>query len=175
MKYILELSKEQLAVLSRACEFYARIRIGQFEQITWNCLDWKNDDINNICNRRDEAERLLFEVRKQVYPDLHGRGHSYGIGKFEDADLSFDIYQVTRNKLGDDRPPFSYHPLPKIYETDAEEICNECTKMYAIWRDRKVIGYVRLTDEQAVALNTIPEIGLYFGFDKKTNPEKYLR
>ena len=119
MKYILELTEEQLQVLSTACEFYARIRIGQFEQITWNCLSWKDDDTDSLCRRRDEAERLLFEARKQVYPELHGRGHSYGIGKFKDADLSYDIHQVARKYFGDDRLPYSNYQLPKIYVKDS--------------------------------------------------------
>lgn len=114
MKYILELTEEQLRVLSTACEFYARIRIGQFKEITWHCMDWKDCDINDMCRRRDEAERILLEARKQIYPDLHGYGHSYGIGKFKDADLSFDIYQVARMHLGDDRTPYSNNKLPKI-------------------------------------------------------------
>jgi hypothetical protein len=121
MKYQLELTKEQLQVLSRACEFYARIRMGQFKEITWHCLNWADEDVNNLCNRRDKAEELLLEARKQIYPELHGIGHSYGIGKFKDADMSFDIYQVARNYLGDNRPPFSYNELPKIREVKDNE------------------------------------------------------
>lgn len=123
MKYQLELNKEQLQVLSRACEFYARIRMGQFKEITWHCLNLNctGEDINNLCNRRDKAEELLLEARKWIYPELHGIGHSYGIGKFKDADMAFDIYQVARNYLGDSRPPFSYHELPKIREVKDNE------------------------------------------------------
>lgn len=116
MKYELELTKEQLQILSTACEFYARIRMGQFNQILWHCLNWNDNAIDNLCNRRDEAEKLLLEARKHIYPELYGVGHSYGVGKFKDADMAFDIYQVARNHLGDSRPPFSYHELPKIKE-----------------------------------------------------------
>ena len=114
MKYQLELTKEHLQVLSVACEFYARIRMGQFKEITWNCMDWKDCNVNDMCIRRDEAERLLLEARKQIYPDLHGYEHSYGIGKFKDADLAFDIHQVARMEFGDDRTPFSNMQLPKL-------------------------------------------------------------
>ena len=113
-KYELELTKEQLQILSTACEFYARIRMGQFNEIIWHCLNWNEND--NPCSRRDEAEKLLLEARKHIYPELYGVGHSYGIGKFKDADMAFDIYQVARNHLGDNRPPFSYYELPKIKE-----------------------------------------------------------
>lgn len=112
MKYNLQLTEEQARICSKACEFYARIRLGQFEEITWNFLDSK-DNPDTFIERRDKAEELLFEARKFIFPDLHGRGHSYGIGKFEDADRAFDIYQVLRVKFGDSRTPFSYHDLPK--------------------------------------------------------------
>lgn len=46
-------------------------------------------------------------------------------------------------------------------------------KTFAIWKDRKVIGYIDLTEKQANILNNNRNMGLYFGFDKVTNPEKY--
>lgn len=107
------LTEEQAGIVASACEFYARIRMGQFNELVWHTLDIRlhSDD---YCPRRDEAERLLLEVRRQIYPDLFGVGHSYGIGKFEDADKAFDVYQVLRHAMGDERRPFSYHQLPKV-------------------------------------------------------------
>ena len=113
MKYILELTEEQARIVAGACEFYARVRMGQFNEITYNTMmDQPMED--RWCERRDEAEALLLEARKRIYPELHGIGHSYGIGKFKDADMSFDVYQVLREKFWPERmPPFSYHELPK--------------------------------------------------------------
>lgn len=48
-------------------------------------------------------------------------------------------------------------------------------KKYAIWKNHKVIGYIELTEEQRQLLNGIPGIGVYFGFDKVTQPEKYVK
>ena len=110
-KYSVEVTEEQLKVLSRACEFYARIAMGQFNEIVWHFLDFSTGT-NDYCQRRDLAEHFLLKAREQIYPELHGIGHSYGIGKFEDADAAFDIYQVARNHLGDNRPPFSFNELP---------------------------------------------------------------
>lgn len=45
---------------------------------------------------------------------------------------------------------------------------------YAIWKDGVVIGYISLTEAQKNKLNSIKEIGLYFGFDRTTKPEKYV-
>lgn len=111
-KIQLTLTEEQAKIVSAACEFYARVRMGQFSEIAYHTLDL-SIPCDNYCDRRDEAEKLLLEARKQLYPELHGAGHSYGIGKFEDADLAYDVHQVLRNQLGDDRPPFSYHELPE--------------------------------------------------------------
>lgn len=109
-EYCLHLTEEQAEILSTACEFYSRIRIGQFGEITWNCLDIR--EAENYCERREAAEDLLFAARKFIYPDLHGVGHSYGIGKFDDADISFDIHQSVRYALGNSRKPFSLRPIP---------------------------------------------------------------
>ena len=117
MNIRLTLTEDQARIVSVACEFYARVRMGQFNEIPFHCLEW-NGKIDNVCKRRDEAEQLLLEARKQIYPDLHGIGHSYGMGKFKDADQSFDVHQVIRHELGDDRPPFSYYELPKCEKVE---------------------------------------------------------
>ena len=111
-KIQLTLTEEQAKIVFTACEFYARVRMGQFDRIIDHTLDL-SIPCDDYCDRRDEAERLLLEARKQLYPELHGAGHSYGIGKFEDADLAYDVHQVLRNQFGDGRPPFSCHELPE--------------------------------------------------------------
>lgn len=113
----LTLTEEQAQIVSNACEFYARVRMGQFNEIVWHTLDFGLKS-GEYCIRRDEAEKLLLEARKHLYPELHGVGHSYGIGKFEDADQAFDVHQVLRYAMGDDRKPFSYHELPGCEKCD---------------------------------------------------------
>lgn len=112
MKYELILTEEQAKVVATACEFYARIRMGQFQEIIYNTLDMEMD-CDDYCKRRDAAHELLFEARKHLFPELHGYGHSYGVGKFKDADQAYDVYQVLRRYFGDDRMPFSYYELPE--------------------------------------------------------------
>ena len=112
MKYILTLTEDQAKVLALACEFYARIRMGQFNEITYHLMMEQPFD-DSWCDRRDMADSLLLLARKSIYPELYGAGHSYGIGKFDDADMSFDVYQVLREKFPwDGKTPFSYHELP---------------------------------------------------------------
>ena len=111
----LTLTDEQAEIVSKACEFFARIKVGQFSEITWNMLARGSDD---YLYKRNNAEKYLLEARKFIYPELHDAGHSYGIGKFKDADMSFDVYQVIRYAMGDDRKPFSYRELPKCEQCD---------------------------------------------------------
>lgn len=100
------LTDQQAQIVAKACEFYARIRMGQFGEIVWHCAP------KHCPKNREAAEQAWLELRKQIYPDLHGIGHSYGIGKFEDADRAFDVYQVIRHTMGGEKP-FSYYDLPK--------------------------------------------------------------
>lgn len=109
---VLKMTEDQAKICAMACEFYARIRMGQFNEILWNCFILQSMDDDHFLERRDEAERLLLEARKQIYPDLYGVGHSYGVGKFVDADTAFDIHQSIRYAMGDGRKPFSYRQLP---------------------------------------------------------------
>lgn len=97
----LTMSEETAAVVSQACEFYARVRLGQFGEIIWSCTE------HHCVDDPDAAEQAWLEFRKHIYPELHGVGHSYGMGKFEDADRAYDVYQVLRRQFGDSRTPFT--------------------------------------------------------------------
>lgn len=107
----LRLTDEQAKITARACEFYARILLGQFEELSMELLN--SDNIDIISTNRDEIETMLLQVRRFFYPELNGRGHSYGVGKFERADTAYDVYQSIRSLFGDPRTPFSYHELPE--------------------------------------------------------------
>ena len=118
MKFVLTMTEEQAKICAAACEFYARVRMGQFEEITHNLMMGQKLD-ETWCERRDIADQCLLAARKAIYPDLTGPGHSYGIAKFEDADASFDVYQALREKFPwDGRPTFSYNDVPKCEVED---------------------------------------------------------
>ena len=94
-KYILSLTKEQALAVSKACEFYSRVMMGQFGEIAYETMlqSIKQDD---FCTRREMMEDLLFQARQFAFPDLMGRGHSYGIGHNKSADLAWNAYQALR-------------------------------------------------------------------------------
>ena len=104
-KITLTMTEEQAKIVSLACEFYARVKMGQFQEISFRCLDLSIPE-KEYCKRRDKAERFLLEARDWIYPDIYGFGNSYGYGKFVDADIAFDIHQVIRKQfLGRTEPP----------------------------------------------------------------------
>lgn len=114
-KYQLILTEEQARLVSLCCEFYSRIMLGQFAEIPYHLM--LRDKGENYCQRRESAENLLFEARKYIYPELSGRGHSYGIGKFDEADQAFDVHQVIRKGLHSDAAPvFTYQPEIPIFK-----------------------------------------------------------
>lgn len=108
----LTMSEDTARVVSEACEFYARMRLGQYKEIIWHMME--GHPTAEWCERRERAEQYLYMARTEIMPELHGWGHSYGMGKFEDADRAFDVHQVLRNQFGDDRTPFTnLGELPK--------------------------------------------------------------
>lgn len=104
----LRLNEEQAKICAQACEFFARIRMGQFGEIVWLCGE------NHCAKDYDTAQRAWLDLRKQVYPGLDGPGHSYGVGHFPDADTAYDIHQVIDFAMGG-KEPWSHNPLPECY------------------------------------------------------------
>lgn len=58
--------------------------------------------------------------------------------------------------------------------TEAENGHQAKATEMAVWKDHNVIGYVQLTTEQADSFNRMKGLGVYFGFDQATAPEKYV-
>lgn len=54
-----------------------------------------------------------------------------------------------------------------------EEKQGNLPSVRAVWKDKKVIGYIHLTDQQTEQFNKLENTGIYIGFDRVTNPEAY--
>lgn len=137
---MLTLTEDQAAIVSRACEFYCRIFCGQFQEIPYELMFHQSMADGEWCYRREKAEEVLLEARKYIYPELRGAGHSYGVGKFQNADTAWNVYQVLRYVLGDERKPFALfgEELPKY-----SVITSESTIV-----DDSEIQHVSYNDEQ---------------------------
>lgn len=95
-KYKLELTQDQADIISAACELYCRVGLGQFDRMVEFCMDKEfycrtekmtDEEFNNWIDRRDKAEILVYEAREYIFPELQGRGHSYGIGRDPEKSL----------------------------------------------------------------------------------------
>lgn len=95
MKYLLDMDEEHAAIVQRALEFYSRMRMGQWQELIWLCLDMRDDKASE---KRDFMETMLLVIRDQCYPELHHTfAHSYGVGNFQDADLAWEVYASIRH------------------------------------------------------------------------------
>jgi len=94
LRYVIELTEDQARVTARACELYARLLNGQLDEINHELLLHENH--NNICERRDQAMDLLLKLKQIYFPELHGHGHSYGVGHDEVSDRAWLVYQALR-------------------------------------------------------------------------------
>lgn len=137
----LKLTDEQARICSEACEFYARVLMGQFQEIPRLC-----PGTQLLCNHK-EIQDAWLNLRSYIYHDLGGPGHSYGIGKFPQADAAYDITQVIRYAMGG-KEPFSYNELPEckkvIYCKDCRHSVQDlpCDPMECMkWSGRSHIAY----------------------------------
>ena len=97
-KYRLDLTDEQAKITSAALELYARLRNGQWAELADLCLDLSDEDYAH--KKFDLLIPELMRVRQIAYPELAPTwGTSYGVGKFKDSDLAWEIHEVLRNKI----------------------------------------------------------------------------
>lgn len=100
MKYNLELTPDQAKFLCRVCDFYSRMMIGQWDELFWYLNYNKEISCSDIIDNKEEFEEYLLKARDLVFPGLnHSFGHSYGVGKFTNADHAYEMLEVIRNKI----------------------------------------------------------------------------
>lgn len=119
----LKLTDEQALQVMIACEFFARVRCGQFQEIANHTLDIK-ENINECIARQKKANDYLMKAREELMPELTSSNQHYGVGKYKDADVSYDVYQAIRKVFGDPRTPFTYYEIPeckRYKDTESKE------------------------------------------------------
>jgi len=114
--YTLHLTKRQVELLSYACDRFSRLICGQ----DWTYQELMEEAWEKRCkeavgghgmdkeweggwqNMRDDAEVMSNEIKRR-YWGLE-RNAMYGIHYDDTADILFDIHQVLRKRLWDDKP-----------------------------------------------------------------------
>lgn len=96
-KYIIEMNEEQLVTVNTALEFYARMMIGQWQEIGTHCLDFADDD---YCEKKEKLDEGLAKLRPIAFPDLPADlSASHGVMAVDKALSAWEIYEVLRNRL----------------------------------------------------------------------------
>lgn len=98
-RVFVEMSREQALIAENACELYARLKLGQFREITWHMLNMKTDDSTFFWTRRDIANDLLELAAKYIYPPRND-GSGYVVSsaeKDEDFNRAWDVYTALRH------------------------------------------------------------------------------
>ena len=113
-RFILELNRRQLEILSDACDNHSRNICGQLDVGLSDILEagiareYKTADFEHRHQIRERAMELLREVKVLVWN--MGAGASYGVNYDAKADILFDIHQVIRHQLWKMRP----EPRPQM-------------------------------------------------------------
>jgi hypothetical protein len=123
-KWVIELTEEQLYLISRAVEFTSRFHCGQIGHTylpyeTVELLEIKNPDGKTIDWVSTHMNRERFDaigglMKNLLYPELHPMRHnSYGVNKHNYSDNLYDIYKqinVAIKKEHDSKlPPEEIH------------------------------------------------------------------
>lgn len=123
VRYVLTLTDDQARMVETACELYARLKIGQFEQISELMLDVK--DVEQYCQRRDIANDLLRTVACVIFGrNINGWPH---VQKDALHHRAWNIYHALRYKrawyenpkggwgVNYDKPyPYGGEPIPEV-------------------------------------------------------------
>lgn len=96
--YTLIMTQDQALNLSKACEFYSRVMMGQFEEIAFQTM-LPHIGKTDFCERREQMQNLLYQARRFAFPELTGPGHSYGVGQSVTSDRAWEVYQVLRHAI----------------------------------------------------------------------------
>lgn len=204
--YTLRLTKRQAELLSWTCDQFSRIIIGQdwtyqemFEQgwekrckeATGRMMDEEWD--GGWQAMRNEAEELSQHIKKRFFG--LDRCTLNGVGYDDSADILFDLYQVIRKQLWDDRPDdqksfmtvdsdkamqFGSEPLARIERNDDGNYkrpvlvcyCAKCGKPYyasALNRHGDGLSIWDLEDTIDAAVSDSDRMEIYYG---KENPLK---
>lgn len=112
-QYTLVMSQDQAELISRACELYCRLRCGQLNELCHELLTPTNTEA--YITHRNVTDQLIFSLKRIFFPNLKNSDSYYGVGHDKQADRAFDIHQVLRNTIAQQKP--IHHPYAVCYDT----------------------------------------------------------
>lgn len=120
LAYTLTLSETQARTTAEALEFFMRYCIGQFDvPMVVQCRPTPPgyNVPEGKCQERDE---LLLKLRSLFFPELHGLGHSYGVGnrngqpEQKAAMVAYDLYKHILHEFHKDSSISNVHSFPPM-------------------------------------------------------------
>jgi hypothetical protein len=120
-RWVLYLTREHLMAVRNATDLSARLMIGQVQEMFSFITDWEGRPLGM---HHDDSRALHYLVQR--YAGLSGGpGSNWGVTKFPQADLLFDINDVVRNRIAwDSNPPrdivefTNHHDRPNHWRAD---------------------------------------------------------
>jgi len=98
-KYVLKMQNEdQARTVVAALDFWIRMRIGQWKELVDLCLHFDKENIEEWCQRRDEAELLIMGVRDKVMPELRDNAF-YGVFRFPETERALNLLKAVRSAI----------------------------------------------------------------------------
>lgn len=95
-KYVITATSEQVKEIQLALEILARLRVGQIHDALKEMKD--SGGRNRVFDWR-----MVQKIEEIIKPALHlDFNESYGVGRFEDADAVWDMYETIRYRLSHD-------------------------------------------------------------------------
>ena len=96
-EYVLHMNAETAWIVSHACELYARIINGQFNEIRYLTLKPLGEHDETFCERIQKCEDALLEAKKAAFPEFQTPANqSYGVGHSRSGDAAWNVYQAVR-------------------------------------------------------------------------------
>lgn len=112
------MTAEQAAIVMRACELMARIRIGQLDRVVEEIEDMSfaklpreepehSQAFDQLIKDRDVANHYACLIKGLMFPEIGPYpGASYGVGHDKRGDIAWEVYTTIRHKV-------SWHEHPE--------------------------------------------------------------
>jgi hypothetical protein len=134
----------QTYILNAALDLYSRLYIGQFDRLDNVLMDNSGKmSFDERLDRRKVMEHLCDAMKLLIFPELQTNS-SWGVGKFDNADIAFDLLKVIRHTLEwkdgeperytvdkDNPMKFGTEPLATCEITDSKEQVKNLHKLLA--------------------------------------------
>lgn len=105
--YVIEVTDEQLRTISQALDFWARVQIGQTDEISqmfrWRILSQKGEDASDFV--LNKIEDLCQELHSLAFPELDSPYSYHSINSPEvppQVRIAVEMIQKFRRELGQD-------------------------------------------------------------------------